>query len=63
MLAFILRAGRALATAYATSNTVEFPFITQIPTFRPCRLGRGINDRACTFYSARPGEEYYAKAG
>eukprot|EP00171_Calliarthron_tuberculosum_P011055 IDg11055t1 len=37
MFAFILRDGRALATAYATSNTVAFPFIAQRPTFRPCR--------------------------
>eukprot|EP00171_Calliarthron_tuberculosum_P008097 IDg8097t1 len=37
MLAFILRAGRALATAHATSDTVAFPFIEQRPTFRPCR--------------------------
>eukprot|EP00171_Calliarthron_tuberculosum_P002499 IDg2499t1 len=27
MLTFILRDGRALATAYATSNTVAFSFI------------------------------------
>eukprot|EP00171_Calliarthron_tuberculosum_P004527 IDg4527t1 len=33
MLAFILQAGRALATAYATSNTVAFPLIAQRPTF------------------------------
>eukprot|EP00171_Calliarthron_tuberculosum_P003659 IDg3659t1 len=40
MLAFILRAGRALATSYATSKTLAFPFIAQRPTFRPCRPPR-----------------------
>eukprot|EP00171_Calliarthron_tuberculosum_P008851 IDg8851t1 len=40
ILAFILRAGRALSTAYATSNTIAFPFIAQRSTFRPCRPAR-----------------------
>eukprot|EP00171_Calliarthron_tuberculosum_P017405 IDg17405t1 len=37
ILVFLLRASRAFATAYATSNTVTFIFIEQSPAFRPNR--------------------------